>query len=100
LRIENGDQVTGQDRVSSATVILNGVEIAGTSDFNQQVAVIERPVNLGASNTLTVRLSSKPGSYLTISVADGDTTPPHGAKRRLDFYKYLRSLQFRRSLLS
>ena len=53
LRIENGNLATGTNRVSSATVTVNGAEIASPNDFNQQVAVIEEPVSLTASNTLT-----------------------------------------------
>src|SRR5947209_18992366 len=45
LRIDN-------DTVSSAVVTLNGKEIAGPSDFSQQVTVITRSVALLATNTL------------------------------------------------
>ena len=38
LRIVNGD-ANGTHRVSSATITLNGTQIAGPSDFNQQVAL-------------------------------------------------------------
>lgn len=67
LHIVNGN-ADGTNRVSSATVTLNGSQIAGPSDFNQNVAVIDRAVTLQANNTLEVRLTSAPGSFLTISV--------------------------------
>lgn len=69
LHIVNGN-ADGTKRISSARVTLNGTEIAGPSDFGQNVAVIDRTVALQATNTLEVRLTSAPGSLLTISVLD------------------------------
>lgn len=65
--IVNGN-ASGGNRVSSATVSLNGVLIAGPNAFNQKVARIVKPVMLGANNQLTVKLASAPGSFLTIEV--------------------------------
>jgi len=56
--------------VSSGTIKLNGSQIAGPNDFGQNVAVIDRAVTLQTNNTLEVRLTSAPGSVLTISVLD------------------------------
>ncbi|MGH7232925.1 MAG: Ig-like domain-containing protein, partial [Nitrospiraceae bacterium] len=67
LHMVNGNP-DGTKRISSATITLNGVQIAGPSDFGQNVAVIDRTVTLQATNTLEVRLTSAPGSVLTISV--------------------------------
>ena len=67
LRIVNG-QANGSNRISSATVTLNGVQVAGPSEFAQNVALITRAVNLGPSNTLDARVASTPGGYLTGSV--------------------------------
>lgn len=78
LHIVNGDS-KGNNRISSATISLNGVQVAGPSDFNQNVATIDKTVTLQAgSNTLQVTLASKPGSYITINVygTSGDKTPP------------------------
>lgn len=79
LHIVNGD-ANGNNRVSisSATVTLNGVQVVGPSDFNQNVATIDRSVTLQSTNTLQVTLSSKPGSYLTINAfgTNADHTPP------------------------
>lgn len=58
----------GQNRVSSATITLNGVEVAGESSFNQNVPRFERSVSLGASNRLSVQLASPPESFLIISI--------------------------------
>jgi hypothetical protein len=77
LKVQNGE-ANGSFRVSSATIKLNGTEVAQTSDFNQSVASLERPVTLTPTTSLEVTLASKPTSYLTISFcgANGDHQPP------------------------
>ena len=93
LIIENGTE-SGQNRVSSAYVRLNGQELASPSDFNQNVFIIEKnipsplmgegglPAEASAEaggegeNLLEVELQSIPGSYLTIRIVDADETPP------------------------
>lgn len=67
LHIVNGN-ADGTNRVSSATGTVNGTQVAGPSDFNQNVGVIDRTVTLQAANTLDVRLTSAPGSFLTLTV--------------------------------
>lgn len=66
LVVENG--VAGKARVSSATIALNGVEIVRPSDLNQRVERVEKEVALQGDNTLTVRLTSNPGGFLTVSL--------------------------------
>lgn len=77
LRVQNGE-AGGANRVSSATVRLNGVEVFGQANFNQNVPALSRAVTLGANNTLEVKLSSQPGSFLVIDVQGNylDRTPP------------------------
>jgi hypothetical protein len=67
LVVVNGN-ANGSNRVSSASIFLNGVEILGPRDFNQRVAQIITPVTLADNDQLTIRLTSNPGSFLTISV--------------------------------
>ena len=69
LHIINGN-ANGTNRISSATVKLNGTQILGPNDFGQNVAVIDRTVSLQASNTLDIRLTSAPGSFIMVSVLD------------------------------
>ena len=69
LHIVNGN-ANGTNRISSATVTLNGTQILGPSDFGQNVAVIDRTVTLQPNNTLEIRLTSAPGSFITVSVLD------------------------------
>jgi hypothetical protein len=65
--VVNGN-ADGSNRVSSASILLNGVQVVGPADFNQQVGMIVKPVTLAEANQLTVRLESKPGSFLTVEV--------------------------------
>jgi PKD repeat protein len=69
LRVHN-------DRVSSATITLNGVDVVRPSDFNRTVTLIERPVSLQATNQLLVTLRSAPGSSLTIDILGVDDDLP------------------------
>lgn len=69
LHVVNGN-ADGTKRISSATVKLNGTQILGPSYFGQNVAIIDRPVTLQASNTLEIRLTSAPGSFIRVSVLD------------------------------
>lgn len=67
LRIKNGDQ-DGGHRLSSVKIFINGEQIFGPSDFNQQVYLLENPVSLTETNSIEVELRSKPGSYLSIEI--------------------------------
>jgi hypothetical protein len=57
-----------KSRVSSASILLNGEEVVGPRDFNKQVGEIVRPVGPDDHNELRIRISSKPGSFLTVEV--------------------------------
>jgi hypothetical protein len=65
LQIVNGGE--GR-RISAAWVELNGLQVAGPSDFAASVAVLSRAVALNATNRLSLRLASAPGASLTISL--------------------------------
>lgn len=67
LRVVNGE-ASGANRISSAWITVNGVQVAGPNDFGQNVAQVERALTLQANNTLEVRVASTPGAYLTITV--------------------------------
>src|SRR6185369_13603964 len=80
IHIQNGS-LDGTNRVSSATVKLNGVDVLLTqNELNQNVPSLDRTVTLNAQNQLNVSLTSDPGSYLIIyitgTVPATDTTPP------------------------
>ena len=65
--VHNGDE-NGDHRVSSALIFLNGQQLFGPHDFNQQVSILEATVNSDAENIISVELRSKPGSHLTIQI--------------------------------
>jgi hypothetical protein len=67
LKVTNGTPA-GQNRISSASVVLNGVEVIKEGAFNPQVAVVERTVSLSATNHLVVELRSAPGSFVSVEV--------------------------------
>ena len=54
LCIDNGGEQDEYGMVDSAEVHLNGVEVAGPSDFSPNVSIIEILVTLTSENELTV----------------------------------------------
>lgn len=70
IRIYNGGiQDALAEKVSSATISINGQVIFSPSDFNQKVSHLEKSVMLSeGQNTLEVLLKSKPGSMLTVQL--------------------------------
>ena len=80
--------VAEAEKISSATISINGNVVLGPSNFNQHVGCIEKTVNLNdGDNTLGVMLKSKPGGKVGIEilqpnspssgdVCDGDETYP------------------------
>jgi hypothetical protein len=67
LILKNGTQA-GKNRISSALVLVNGKQVLGPSDFNQQVYNKEVPIKLSENNSISVELRSGPGGNLTIQV--------------------------------
>ncbi len=58
----------GTKRISSAHVVLNGRQIVSPNELSMRVARIVKPIVLGDLNQLKIRLSSKPGSFLSVQV--------------------------------
>ena len=68
LHIVNG-QSNGQNRISSAWITVNNVQVAGPADFGQNVAIVDRTITLNpGTNQLKVKVASTPGAYHTIRV--------------------------------
>lgn len=67
LVIRNGD-TNGENRVSSASIALNGDRIVGPRDFNQNVGGIVRPISTDAENDLSIRMASNPSGAITVEV--------------------------------
>ncbi|MEZ0227744.1 MAG: Ig-like domain-containing protein, partial [Planctomycetota bacterium] len=71
--------------VTSAEVTLNGTRIFGPTDFARSVPVLRASVTVAASNTIEVRVASRPGTRVRIHV-DGvvpDTAVPPSAVRHV-----------------
>src|SRR6185503_19113210 len=66
ILVQNGSP-TGSNRVSSATIKLNGATLYGPDDFDQNVSSLTSLVTPAAGYILEVKLASAPGSYLTIT---------------------------------
>ena len=76
LCVVNGNP-DGSQRISSAWIWVNGVEIAKPKDFNQHVVGFQRPVALQVGNNLLeVRLVSTPVGFLDICALGTDEDPP------------------------
>ena len=78
LTVKNGnwdgsERIT--DAINSASVTVNGEEIFGPDDFNQQVYLLEAPINVAEDNSISIELASNPDSYLTIEVTQ-EVAPP------------------------
>jgi hypothetical protein len=73
LHVRNGD-TSSNNRISSATVSLNGVTLLGPSAFNQHAGEWTFMVTLDTGATLVVSLASKPGSFLDIWI-EGTPVP-------------------------
>lgn len=65
LEINNGNG--SNNKVSSAIIKIDGVQILGPSDFSQNVARISKSIsNLTANSILSVELRGKPGGILDV----------------------------------
>ena len=77
LSVENGNLKTGQNRVTSAVITLNGNLVVGLRDLTAKTATVEKSVTLSKLNVFTVLVEAKRGAYITLSIR-GQTanTPP------------------------
>jgi hypothetical protein len=69
MHIVNGDP-NGRERVSSATVSLNSVQVLGPSGLSQSVGTLDVTVSpVVGQNTLQVTVDGTPGSEITITIS-------------------------------
>lgn len=77
LKVFNGGlQDTQTELVSSGFVTINGVQVIGPSNFNQNVVEVDVPVTLQAANTIDVQVRGAPGGLLTVEIVGVDNDPP------------------------
>ncbi len=60
-------------------MVINGVAVVGEQDFNVNVDVIERELRPPAQNSMTVTISSSPGSFIELAVL-----APYGGRQAVD----------------
>jgi hypothetical protein len=72
----NGLKDTPKERVSTSEILLNDVPMIRSSDFNQRVALFERPISLKEKNTLQVKLKGSSGGRVTLRIIGTDPVPP------------------------
>lgn len=75
LRLSNGGS-GGQHRVSSARIVLNGVEVLSPQNFSQQVEFLTIPVSLVRHNTIEVTLAGTPLGEIIVTIEDTSAVPP------------------------
>lgn len=77
LKAFNGGLQDDQtELVSSGFVLINGVQVLGPSNFNQNVTEVDVPVTLQTSNTISVQVRGQPGGVLTIEIIGVDNDLP------------------------
>ncbi len=75
IQVVNGAP-NGTQRVSSATIRLNGVELFSQNEIKDSTPAVSQTVALQTLNVLEVRLTSAVGSFLTISFTGIRTVLP------------------------
>ena len=83
IEVQNGGP-GGWQRVSSASIQLNGVELFTQNKIEDNTPVLSRTVTLQSSNVLAVELTSSIGSFLTISVSGIQTVLPPASLVSID----------------
>src|SRR5205823_4840109 len=73
--IVNGN-ANGTQRISSATIMVNGVSVVTQSELNQHVGGLMKQVTLQRDNTITISLTATPGSFIDLCFNATDVTPP------------------------
>lgn len=77
LKAFNGGLVNDQTELVSSTVVtVNGVQVLGENNFNQNVQEVDVPVVLQSTNTISVQVRGQPGGTLTIQIVGVDNAPP------------------------
>ncbi len=66
LIVENGE--AGTNRLSSASLYLNGKEVIKEWELNQRLERIEKEVSLKSQNTLQIKLQSGPDGFIRVSI--------------------------------
>ncbi len=67
----------GTQRISSATILVNGLAVLSQSELNQQVGGLIKDVTFQrGDNTVDITLTAKPNGFLDLCFTATDVTPP------------------------
>lgn len=77
LQVQNGIPASSAERVSGATIILNGIPVASRKDINKQVETFEIPITIlvKGENILGVELKGSPGSFISVKIVKKPLPP-------------------------
>ena len=77
LKIYNGGN-KGQfmEKVSSVNITLNDLDIVQPNGLNQNIDIVEIPIELDVNNELSIEIRSKPGSGFTLLIIGWDDDSP------------------------
>ena len=67
---------TKNEKIASFKLKLNGRKVFKSNQFNQEEEVIEIPVTLLTTNTITVKIKGQPGSLAGLMIIGKDNNPP------------------------
>jgi len=76
LHIDNGGANHQANKVSSAIITVNGVQIVGANDLNQNTLTVDKPVTLAASNSMEIQLRAQPLGTISLQIIGIDNDPP------------------------
>jgi hypothetical protein len=77
LHVVNGGLGDASTELASGSVItINGVQVVGPNNFNKNVTVLDVPVTLQSSNTISVQVKGKPGGVISVQVIGVDNDLP------------------------
>src|SRR5207248_7754581 len=62
--------------VTSGTIRINGRVVVREDEFKRKRGVIDKPIRLTTSDMIAVRLESKPGSGIIVSILGSNDDPP------------------------
>ena len=70
ISVQNGEGKCG--KVSSAVIELNGVRVVAPNEFNKQVDLITKPINLQEENEIAVQVRSEPGTSIVVTIVGSE----------------------------
>lgn len=73
LYLENGKD--SKNKISSATIILNGETIVRQNEFNQTVDYINKSIKLKPYNNIQVQINSNPTGFITLYILSEYSAP-------------------------